>query len=163
MEACLKALRRDDVLVVYRLDRLGRSLRELIDIVERLGEHGIGFKSLSESIDTTTPSGKLVFHIFGAVAQFERDVISERTKAGLKAARARGARGGRKPKLNDKQVRMAKVMLQDPTTTMEEVAQTLHVSRATVYRALQRVEYAERFKQIEADKKRQEKLAKRKD
>ena len=153
MEACLKAVRRNDVLVVYRLDRLGRSLRELIDIVERLGEYGIGFKSLSESIDTTTLSGKLVFHIFGAVAQFERDVISERTKAGLKAARARGARGGRKPKLNEKQTRIAKVMLEDPTTTMEGVAQTPIVSRATVYRALKRAEWAERYKEIEAQKK----------
>ena len=154
LDACMKALRKDDVLVVWRLDRLGRSLRELIDVVERLGEKGIGFRSLTESIDTTTSGGRLIFHIFGAIAQFERDVISERTKAGLKAARARGARGGRKPKLSDKQVRMAMVMLNDPTTTHDNVAQTLGVSRATIYRAIQRVNWAEESMRIEAAKNR---------
>ena len=138
-------------------------MRELIEIVDRLEKEGIGFRSLTESIDTTTSGGRLIFHIFGAIAQFERDVISERTKAGLKAARARGARGGRKPKLSEKQTRMARVMLQDPTTTYDEVAETLHVSRATVYRALKRLEWAERYKQIEADKKAKKKPAKRKD
>ena len=138
LENCMKALRKGDTLVVYRLDRLGRNLRELIDILEHLDSHEIGFKSLTESIDTTTPSGRLVFHIFGAVAQFERDVISERTKAGLKAARARGARGGRKPKLDAKKVKQIEILLQDQTVTMDDVAKLMNVSRPTIYRALER-------------------------
>lgn len=140
LDECMKALRKGDTLVVYRLDRLGRNLRELIDILDLLEKHEIGFKSLSESIDTTTPGGRLIFHIFGAVAQFERDVISERTKAGLKAARARGARGGRRPKLSKKQVMQAQHMLQDPTVTMGDVAKMFSVAPATVYRAIEREE-----------------------
>src|SRR5215208_6774592 len=100
----LSHLRSGDTLIVWRLDRLGRSLRHLIDTVTDLQERGIGFKSLQESIDTTTSGGKLVFHIFGALAEFEREIIRERTNAGLTAARARGRSGGRPKALSDKQV-----------------------------------------------------------
>ena len=135
---CIRSLRDGDTLVVWRLDRLGRSLPELIKIMTELQDRGIGFRSLNESIDTTTSVGKLVFHMLGAVAQFERDLISERTKAGLAAARARGHRGGRKPKVTPKMLKAARTLLADPTTTMQEVASTLGVSRAAIYRAFQR-------------------------
>src|ERR671938_690727 len=104
----LSHLRPGDTLVVWRLDRLGRSLPHLIETVNGLQERGIGFKSLTESIDTTTSGGKLIFHIFGALAEFEREIIRERTKAGLQSARARGKAGGPKHKLTQKQVAIAK-------------------------------------------------------
>src|SRR5436305_65296 len=104
----LDFLRPSDVLVVWRLDRLGRTLRYLIELMNRLNERGVGFQSLTEQIDTTTPGGKLVFHIFGALAEFERDLILERTKAGLAAARARGRLGGRKRILTPAQVVVAR-------------------------------------------------------
>src|SRR5205085_6718840 len=112
----LSHLRAGDVLVVWRLDRLGRSLRDLIDRLLALDTRGIGFKSLTESIDTTTPGGKLIFHIFGALAEFERDLIRERTNAGLAAARARGRTGGR-PKAfgNPRKLAMAKALFADTT------------------------------------------------
>ena len=135
---CIRSLRDGDTLVVWRLDRLGRSLPELIKIMTELQDRGIGFHSLNESIDTTTSMGRLMFHVLGSIAQFERDLISERTKAGLKAARARGHRGGRKPKVTPKMMKAARAMLGDPTTTMQEVADTLKVSRAAIYRAFQR-------------------------
>src|SRR3712207_2462849 len=100
-------LRKGDVLVVWRLDRLGRSLRHLIELMTELEGAGIGFRSLTEAIDTTTSGGKLVFHIFGALAEFERNLIRERTRAGLDAARARGRKGGRRKKLGDKQRALA--------------------------------------------------------
>src|SRR5215217_4598607 len=106
LEEALSHLREGDTLVVWRLDRLGRSLRHLIDTVTDLQERGIGFKSLTENIDTTTSSGKLVFHIFGALAEFEREIIRERTLAGLQAARAKGRQGGPKYKLTKRQVEM---------------------------------------------------------
>ncbi len=99
LDACLRALRKGDTLIVWRLDRLGRSLKDLVEIVNGLEEREIGFKSLTESIDTTSAGGRLVFHLFGALAEFERNLISDRTKAGLAAARARGRKGGRKPKM----------------------------------------------------------------
>jgi len=137
--ACLRTLRKGDTLVVYKLDRLGRSLKELIAVVQDLEHRSVGFMSLSEAIDTTTPHGKLFFHMFGAFAQFERDLISERTKAGLAAARARGRTGGRKPKLDDKKAKMAvKLLVDDPALTHEDVARMLGASRATLYRAWQR-------------------------
>ena len=135
---CLRSLREGDVLIVCRLDRLGRSLVELVQISQELENRGIELRSLSESIDTTTAAGKMVFAVFAAVAQFERDLISERTKAGLKAARARGHRGGRKPKMTPKQLKLAKIMLDDPTVTHQEVADASGVSRATLYRTLAR-------------------------
>src|SRR3954454_12656259 len=108
LEQALSHLRSGDTLVVWRLDRLGRSLRHLIDTVRDLQSRGIGFKSITEAIDTTTSGGKLVFHIFGALAEFEREIIRERTQAGLQSARARGRRGGRPKKLTKKQVAIAR-------------------------------------------------------
>src|SRR5215211_2075095 len=129
----LSHLRAGDILVVWRLDRLGRSLRHLIDTVTDLQERGIGFKSLTENIDTTTSGGKLVFHIFGALAEFEREIIRERTKAGLQAARARGRKGGRKTALTKRQVEIAR-QLWASKTPVGEICQTLGISRATFYR-----------------------------
>ncbi len=129
--------RSGDTVVVWKLDRLGRSLPHLLETVTALQERGIGFKSLTEQIDTTTSGGKLIFHVFAALAEFERDVIRERTRAGLAAARARGRKGGR-PKaaaLSDpKKVAMAQRLYDDPTNSIEEICKTLRVSRSTLYR-----------------------------
>ncbi len=108
MQRVLDAARKGDLVVVWKLDRLGRSLRHLIDTITLLEERGVGFRSLTENIDTTSTGGRLVFHIFGALAQFERDLIRDRTKAGLAAARARGRKGGRKPKLSAEQIEKAR-------------------------------------------------------
>ena len=110
LSEALSHLRTGDTLVVWRLDRLGRSLRHLIDTVTMLHEKGIGFKSLQENIDTTTSGGKLVFHIFGALAEFEREIIKERTQAGLQSARSRGKVGGRPKALTAKEVQMLRNM-----------------------------------------------------
>lgn len=133
---CLKALRTGDTLIVWRLDRLGRSLPDLVKIVADLEARGIGFESLQEKIDTGSAGGKLVFHVFAALAEFERNLIRERTKAGLAAARARGRKGGRKPKLDEKQLAAAKVLLADPDTRVCDVADMLGVSRSTLYRSI---------------------------
>ena len=130
--------RSGDVLVVWKLDRLGRSLAHLIQVVQQLHTEGIGFRSLQENMDTTTSGGQLIFHIFGALAEFERSLIRERTTAGLAAARARGRIGGRPPRLSADQIRMAQRQLQDPDLTMTEVAHAFHVSRTTLYRALKK-------------------------
>lgn len=129
-------LREGDTLVVWRLDCLGRSLKHLIDTVNELDARGVGFKSLTESIDTTTPGGRLVFHIFGALAEFERELIRERTHAGLAAARARGRKGGRPKKLTPRQVATARTLLKDREHSVTGVAEMLGVSRNTLYRAL---------------------------
>lgn len=126
--------RRGDTLVVWKLDRLGRSLKHLIETVNLLKERGVGLMSLQEKIDTTTSGGKLIFHVFGALAEFERELIRERTNAGLKAARTRGRLGGRPPKLTPKQIEMAKRLLNDPTVEVKEICQTLQISRSTLYR-----------------------------
>jgi DNA invertase Pin-like site-specific DNA recombinase len=130
------ALREGDTVVVWRLDRLGRSLKHLIDVVTELSESGVGFQSLAESLDTTTNGGKLVFHIFGALAEFERGIIRERTLAGLASARARGRKGGRPKKLTEKKLAYARQLLVDPNNSVADVARTLGVGRATLYRAL---------------------------
>lgn len=130
-------LREGDTLVVWRLDRLGRSLKHLIDTVNELDARGIGFQSVNEKIDTTTPGGRLVFHIFGALAEFERELIRERTQAGLAAARARGRKGGRPRKLTPRQVATARTLLKDREHTVTAVAEMLGVSRSTLYRALE--------------------------
>jgi DNA invertase Pin-like site-specific DNA recombinase len=133
---CLDALQSGDILVVWRLDRLGRSMRHLITLVEDLRERGIGFRSLNEgAIDTTSASGELIFNIFSALAQFERRLIQERTKAGLAAARARGRNGGR-PKLaaNDAKVLMAKKLHNDMTLSIDDICKTLRMSRSTYNR-----------------------------
>ncbi|HNI00032.1 MAG TPA: recombinase family protein [Rhodocyclaceae bacterium] len=141
LDTCLKVLRKGDTLVVWRLDRLGRSLKDLVEIVHRLEDRGVGFQSLTESIDTTNAGGKLVFHVFAALAEFERNLIRERTVAGLAAARARGRKGGRKAKLAKGDVRKAAAMLRDPMMTKTEVARHFGVSRVTLNAALEREGY----------------------
>lgn len=132
----LRFVREGDVLVVWRLDRLGRSLQHLIETVNALEERGIGFHSVTESIDTTTPGGKLIFHVFGALAEFERSLIKERTMAGLAAARARGRVGGRPKKLTQKQVELAKRMYQDKHTDITTICETFGISKSTLYRVI---------------------------
>jgi DNA invertase Pin-like site-specific DNA recombinase len=136
LDQVLDHLRAGDTLVVWRLDRLGRSLRHLIDTVGQLAERGVGFRSLTEGIDTTTPSGRLVFHIFGSLAEFERELIRERTNAGLAAARARGRKGGRPVSMTPDKVKVARQMYDAREHTVEAIAQTLGVSRKTIYRHL---------------------------
>ncbi len=136
LEAALSYLREGDVLVVWRLDRLGRSLKHLITVVSDLEDRDVGFRSLTESIDTTTSAGKLIFHVFAALAEFERGLIRERTKSGLEAARARGRKGGRKPSLSPKKIEVARKMYADGDSTVAEIAKVLGVSRATIYRHL---------------------------
>jgi DNA invertase Pin-like site-specific DNA recombinase len=137
LRAAMDYCREGDELVVWKLDRFGRSLRELIDLVNELRERGVEFVSLRENIDTTTPGGKLVFHVFGAVAEFERDLILERTMAGLEAARARGRKGGRKRAMDAKKVALASKLMRDRETPMSEVCEAVGVSRATLYRYLE--------------------------
>ncbi len=132
----LSHLRAGDTLVVWRLDRLGRTLPHLIETVEDLKARGIGFKSLTESIDTTTSAGQLIFHLFGALAEFERNLIRERTQAGLAAARARGRVGGRRPLLDAKQIAQARTLYADPSNSIDDICRTLKVSRTTLWRAL---------------------------
>lgn len=132
----LKALRKGDSLVVWRLDRLGRSLPYLVATVAKLAREGMGFESIDERIDTASAGGTLIFHIFASLAQFERQLTSERTKAGLAAGRARGRMGGRPPALTTKQLREAKLLLADPHATVTDVAVTYGVSRATLYKGL---------------------------
>jgi DNA invertase Pin-like site-specific DNA recombinase len=136
LDACLDYLRPGDVLVVWRLDRLGRSVRHLTETVNTLASRGIGFRSLTEGIDTTTPAGKLVFHIFAALAEFEREIIRERTNAGLVAARARGRVGGRKPKLTPAKLATARALYDAKSHTVAEIAEIVGVARSTLYRAL---------------------------
>jgi DNA invertase Pin-like site-specific DNA recombinase len=137
LKEALEYARAGDTLVVWRLDRLGRSLSHLIETVAALAARGIGFKSLTEQIDTTTPGGKLFFHVFGALAEFERDLTRERTHAGLAAARARGRTGGRPKKLADpKQLALARRLYEDGQTDVATICRTLGISRATLYRVL---------------------------
>jgi DNA invertase Pin-like site-specific DNA recombinase len=139
LEQALHYDRKGDTLVVWRLDRLGRSLPHLIATMTALEERGIGFKGLTENIDTTTSGGKLIFHIFGALAEFERNLIRERTQAGLSAARARGRKGGRPKALSVKQVGIA-LDLYEKRHPIAEILQTLKISKATLYRALKTAE-----------------------
>lgn len=134
LDNCLKALQPGDTLVVWRLDRLGRSLTDLVKVVTYLvDERRIGFLSLQEQIETNSASGKLVFHVFAALAEFERNLISERTKSGLEAARARGRLGGRKPKLQQKDLREIRALLKDGSIPVSDVARRYGVSRTTIY------------------------------
>jgi DNA invertase Pin-like site-specific DNA recombinase len=135
LEDALAYVRKGDTLVVWRLDRLGRSLPHLITTMADLEERGIGFKSLTENIDTTTSGGKLIFHIFGALAEFERNLIKERTQAGLTAARARGKKGGR-PKVITVQKRSIAQELYNTGHPIMDICRTLKISRASLYRAL---------------------------
>ena len=134
----MELLREGDVVVVWRLDRLGRSVQNLVELMNRFQEMGVGFVSLNEAIDTTTPGGILVFNIFAALAQFERDLIRERTSAGIEAARARGRRGGRPAKLDTKQIAEIRRLYESKTVTVNQIAAMMGVGRATVYRALER-------------------------
>jgi DNA invertase Pin-like site-specific DNA recombinase len=134
LDEALSHLREGDTLVVWRLDRLGRSLKHLIETITKLNNRKIGFKSITEAIDTTTSGGKLIFHIFGALAEFERDIIRERTQAGLNAARARGRKGGRPKALTPKKAQTAEALYKDKNNAIDEICKTLNISRATLYR-----------------------------
>lgn len=136
LAAALKYARKGDTLVMWKLDRLARSLRQLIETVEGLEERGIGFRSLTEKIDTTTSGGKLVFHLFGALAEFERGFIRERTMAGLSAARARGRVGGRPRQMDDAKLAVARALLAQPDFTVAAIAKQIGVSSATLYRQI---------------------------
>lgn len=140
LSEALDFVRNGDTLVVWRLDRLGRSLKHLIETVKSLHDHGVGFKSLTEQIDTTTSGGKLIFHVFGALAEFERDLTRERTQAGLQAARARGRQGGRPRRLDEKKIKMLQALYADKSNSVEEILSTLGVSKSTLYRYVRRVE-----------------------
>jgi DNA invertase Pin-like site-specific DNA recombinase len=134
---CLKKLEPGDTLIVWKLDRLARSLRDLVSMIEDFNQRGIRFQSLTEEINTTTPGGTLIFHIFAALAQFERGLIIERTREGMKAARARGVRSGPKPKLSRQQIEHArKLLAQKEPPSREALADLFKVSRTTLYRAL---------------------------
>ena len=136
LQAALAYMRPGDTLVVWKLDRLARSLKQLIETVESLGERSIGLRSLTEAIDTTTSGGRLVFHLFASLAEFERSIIRDRTLAGLAAARARGRMGGRPRALGPQDLTIARALLRDPEITMDQVAQRLGVAPATLYRHL---------------------------
>ncbi len=136
LSQALEIVRSGDTLVVWKLDRLGRSLQHLISVINNLKKKGIYFRSIQESLDTSSSTGKLIFHIFGALAEFERDIIRERTMAGLAAARARGRVGGR-PKIMDKgKVKLARTLVADDTRSIGEICEILGVSKATLYRYL---------------------------
>jgi DNA invertase Pin-like site-specific DNA recombinase len=139
LQEAMNHLRAGDTLVVWRLDRLGRTLKHLIATITDLNDKGIGFKSLQENMDSTTSGGKLIFHIFGALAEFEREVIKERTVAGLQAARARGRLGGRPrmQSLDPKKIALARKLYEDGNTPVKEICETLHLGRSTLYRYIQ--------------------------
>ncbi|MFT8358620.1 recombinase family protein [Bifidobacterium aquikefiri] len=136
LDRLLDVIRDGDTLVVWKLDRLGRSVQNLVDLMTLLQSRGVGFKSLTENMDTTTPGGVLIFNVFAAMAQFERDLIRERTNAGLQAARARGHKGGRPSKLTEKQRARISELYQGRTLTVQEIADQYHVSRKTIYSSL---------------------------
>lgn len=136
LEKVLNLLKKGDCLVVWKMDRLGRSLKHLIEVITNLKDKGIGFKSIQENIDTMTSSGKLIFHIFGALAEFERDLILERTYAGLKAARARGRVGGRPKVMNESKLELALELMDDPNYSVKKVCETLNISKSTLYNYL---------------------------
>lgn len=130
----LEYCREGDILVVWRLDRLGRSLKHLIETVSGLANRNVGFQSLQEGMDTATSGGRLIFNIFGSLAEFEREIIRERTNAGLKAARARGRNGGRPRKLNDQKVLMARNLMANNEINIGEICRTMQISKSTLYR-----------------------------
>ncbi|OAV62957.1 recombinase family protein [Enteractinococcus helveticum] len=138
LDKLMDQLRPGDTLVVWRLDRLGRSIRHLIDQLAELQAQGIEFRSLQENIDTSSPGGRLIFHIFASLAEFERDLIRERTNAGLAAARARGRTGGRPSRLTKDQLTTARKLYDQQEMTVAQIGEVLGVSRSTIYRALRR-------------------------
>ncbi|MBL0707144.1 recombinase family protein [Sinomonas sp. JC656] len=141
LEDALDYLRAGDTLVVTKLDRLGRSVRNLKEVADGLQERGVGLRALSQGIDTTTPGGRLFFHLLAAIAEFEHDLIVERTRDGLAAARARGRKGGGRLKLTPTKARQARAMYDEKTYTVQQIAETFGVSRGTIYRHL--TEHAE--------------------
>ena len=142
--AALEYVREGDVLVVWKLDRLGRSLKDLIGRMEELEARGVSFASVTEGLDTPPPGGRLVYHVFGALAEWEREVIRERTFAGLEETRARGRNGGRPAKMNDKQVAQARAMLENRDISLSEVCETFGVSKTTLYRNLNKGEHRQK-------------------
>lgn len=136
LDNAIRYLRKGDTLVVWKLDRLGRSLKHLIQVVNDLNKRGVFLRSVRENIDTSSSGGKLTFHLFGALAEFERDIISERTKAGLLAARARGRIGGRPKVMTDDKIKLAKQLMVNKDNSAQFVSKTLGISRATLYRYL---------------------------
>jgi len=136
LEQALSFARAGDTIIVWKLDRLGRSIQHLIESINALEKRNIGFKSLQENIDTTTSGGKLIFHIFSALAEFERDLIRDRTKAGLQAARLRGRKGGRKPLLNKQQVERMMALYQQQENTVTEICKIFSISRPSFYNYL---------------------------
>ena len=134
LEDAIDSLRKGDTLVVWKLDRLGRSLRHLIEVINLLNDRDCFFRSLQENIDTGSSGGKLIFHVFGALAEFERDIIRDRTNAGLSAARSRGRVGGRPRKMDKKKITYARALLKSEESTVDEICEELGVSRATLYR-----------------------------
>ena len=142
LQAAVEFAREGDVIVVWKLDRLGRSLKHLIETVTGLKKRGIGFRCLTQNLDTTTSSGMLIFHVFGAMAEFERSLIQERTSAGLKAARARGRNGGRPKAMDEKKIGIANSLYADGKTSVAQICETLQISRATFYRSVKTVAVA---------------------
>lgn len=138
LNKALEYMRAGDVLIVWKLDRLGRSLTDLVSTINRLNAEGKGFKCLDQSFDTTTPQGKLIFQMFAALAEFERNIIRERTLAGLVAARARGRLGGRKPKMTADDIRLARVLMEDLTIPLGDIAHKFQVSVKTLRRSVNR-------------------------
>ncbi len=136
LEGCLKSLREGDTLVVWRLDRLGRNLADLVKLIADLEQRKINFESLTEKIETSSPAGRLVFHVFAALAEFERNLIRERTVAGLKAARARGRKGGRPAKLSPKEIKTIRALLKTADMPVSEIAARFGIARSTLYRAI---------------------------
>lgn len=136
LREALDFVRKGDELVVWRLDRLGRSIKHLIQTVNELNDQGVNFTSLTESISTESASGRLVFHIFSALAEFERDLIRMRTKAGLEAARARGRKGGRPRLMESEKVELASTLMKNKDLSVNQICETLKVSRSTLYRSL---------------------------
>lgn len=134
----LKYIRKGDTLVVWRLDRLGRSLRHLIDTINQINDRGSYFRSLQENIDTSTSGGKLIFHIFGALAEFERDIIRDRTKAGLEAARKRGRIGGRRKIMDKEKIVLARSLFKDKANSISSICEILNISKTTLYRYLKK-------------------------
>jgi len=136
LRRCLKKLEPGDTLIVWKLDRLGRSLRDLITMLDDLKQRGVKFRSLTEAIDTDTPTGRAMWQMIGVLAELERSLISERTRAGLDAAKARGVKFGRKPKLSDEQIIHARKLLKAGKHSRNDVARLFNVGRKTLYRAL---------------------------
>ena len=139
LDECLRDLREGDTLTVWRLDRLGRSLPDLVRIISDLEKRGVSFESLGERVETSSASGKLIFHVFAALAEFERNLIRERTQAGLVAARARGRSGGRKPKIGDKERREIQALYRANNIPVSDIAKRYGVSRTTLYKYLEAV------------------------